>query len=244
MSSSTSAEASAGHLLPPAVVALVLPDVGMPRVVSRGGVRGPLVVAMLCALLAGAAGAARVDARAETLQALDASGELKNSSDRQIDEATKSRERAFIVRRVGGAAVAAPVELLLYTGGLFLLSWFLRGRTEGRAMLPVAAAALLPGAVANLLEAMAAFRQVSIPSSSSSLLPRSVGALWLAAGAPLTGPATKILGAFDVFGLWSALLLGFGLAAAARLPPAKAVVAVLVGWGLWRLATQVATGGA
>ena len=115
--------------IPAQAVALVMPDVGMERVARLGRVRGPLLFAMACAVLAAAAGIMRVDAKDATLRMLEKQGQLTSSSDRQIDDATKSAERVYMVKRVGGALVAPPVQLGLLCVALLALSWFLRGRT-------------------------------------------------------------------------------------------------------------------
>jgi hypothetical protein len=53
----------------------------------------------------------------------------------------------------------------------------------------------------------------------------------------------KLLSAFDVFSFWSALLIGFGLAAAAQLPRRRALTGTLAAWLCVRLVTHVAMGG-
>src|SRR5437660_2100744 len=141
--------------LPAAALALVAPDVGMERVARTGRVRGPLLAALTCALLSAGAGVLRIDAKDATLRAMDKAGELQTSSDRQVEDATKSAERIYLVKRVAGALVEPPFQLGLLSVAIFALGWFFRGRTEGRAVPPVAAAGLLPLAVGNLLEAFA-----------------------------------------------------------------------------------------
>jgi Yip1 domain len=230
--------------LPAPLLALVAPDVGMERVARSGRVRGPLLAAMVCALLAAAAGVFRVDARDSTLRILETTGQLANSSDRQIEDATKAAERIFMVKDIAGGAVEAPVLLVMYCLLLFTLSWFLRGRSQGRAIAAVAAVALLPGAIANLLEAGAILRHVSIPPDGPSVLPRTLADFSsVIAGHPLAAPAMKLLSAFDVFSFWSALLLGFGLATASQLPLRRALTGTLIAWVCIRLLFKVAMGG-
>jgi hypothetical protein len=230
--------------VPPAALALVAPEVGMERVARTGRVRGPLLVALACALLSAGAGVLRVDAKDATLRAMDKAGELQSSSDRQVEDNTKSAERVYLVKRVAGALVEPPLQLGLLCVAMFALSWFLRGRPTGRAVPPVAAAALLPGAVANLLEAGATFQNAAIAPDGRPALPRTVADFWLQlAGHPAATPVMKMLSVFDIFSFWTALLVGFGLIAAGHVPQRRALAGTLIAWLCLRLLTQVAAGG-
>lgn len=202
-----------------------------------------LLAAWACSLLLGAAVAWRIDARSSTLRQLDASGELKTLSDRQIDEKTRNAERVAIVLSVAKGAVGPPLQLGLGACALLGLCWFLRGRIVGRAVGPVAAASLLPEAIADLLDAVSAFRHAAIAPEGVTLAPRSLAAVAAAAGHPLAGPWLKLGNAFDFFSLWTALLLGFGLAAAGQLGRGKALAVTLLAWVCYRLLTHVAAGG-
>ena len=67
---------------------------------------------------------------------------------------------------------------------------------------------------------------------------------WSAVAAqPGPAPLMRLLSAFDVFSFWSALLVGFGLAAAAQLPRRRALTGTLAAWLCLRLLTHVAMGG-
>jgi hypothetical protein len=229
--------------VPPALVALIAPVTGMERQAKLGGVKAALLVAAVASLLAGGAEAWRVDARASTLKKLQNEGALSNMSDRQIDEQTHTAERIYQVTRVGRAAVAAPFDLGLGCLAVLALAWFLKGRLKGSAVAPVAAAALLPGAIADALDAMTAFRHPVLPPESTLLSPRTVSALFELLGHPLVGAWSRLGNAFDVFSLWSALLLGCGVAAAASVPLRRALVGTMVAWLCFRLLTRVAPGG-
>jgi hypothetical protein len=235
---------SAGWSVPAPAIALVMPEVGMERVARTGRVRWPLLITVVCSLLAAGAAIMRVDARDATLRELEQKNELLNSSDRQIEDATTSKERIFTVSRIAGALVEAPVKLLGYVILLYGLSWFLRGRVASRAVAAVGASALLPGAVARLLEAGATLQQPSMAPDAPAPLPRTLADLGaLVAGHPLTGAAAKLLGALDLFSFWSALLLAFGFAAATQLPRRRAITATLVAWLCIQLISNVAMGG-
>jgi hypothetical protein len=230
--------------VPPAAVALVAPEMGMERVARAGRVRGPLLVALFCALLSASAGVLRVDAKDATLRAMEKAGDLQTSSDRQVEDNTKSAERVYLVTRVAGALVEPPLQLGLLCLAIFGLSWFLRGRSEGRAVPPVAAAALLPGAVANLLEAGATFQHAAIAPDGPPALPRTLAQFWTQLAAQPASPAVmKLLSVFDIFSFWTALLVGFGLIAAGHVPQRRALAGTLIAWLCLRLVTQVAAGG-
>src|SRR5689334_912830 len=135
--------------------------------------------------------------------------------------------------RVGKPALAVVVMV-----------WFLRGRVKGRAVFPVAAAALLPGALANLLDGVTALRLDSLPAAGPvSLAPRNLSAIAAALGHPLTGAVLKLGNAFDFFSLWAALLLAFGVAAAGDVPTKRALIGTLCAWLCLRLVLSVAIGG-
>lgn len=229
--------------LPAQALALLAPDLGMERVARVGRARWPLILALVCALAAGVAEAVRVDARTSTLATLEQSDQLKTMSDRQIDDQVRNDERAFMVKRVALSLVQAPVSFVGFLIALYALSWFLRGRSQGPAMLAVAGAALLPGALADLLSGGAALMHFSIEPSHAALIPRTLSDLGAAVSLPMGAAVGKLLTAVDFFSLWAALLLAFGLQSAASLPRARPLYGTLAAWVLWRLLTTVAVGG-
>ncbi len=233
-----------GKTVPPALVALVAPDVGMERQAKTGTVWPWVLIAMVCSLLFGVTQAVRVDARAATLKKLESSGQLENMSDRQIDDETKSAERLYQVVRVAGGLADAPLSLGLSCLAVVGLTWFLRGRVKGASVVPVAAATLLPGSIANLLGAGAAFQHAALsPNQSVPLAPRSVSALFALFEHPLSGPWLKLGNAFDFFSLWAAVMMAFGVAATGDIPVRRALIGTLVAWVCLRLLTNVALGG-
>src|SRR3954468_19734738 len=149
--------------MPSPLLALVAPDVGMERVARRERVLLPFLFAVLCSLLAAAASSYRVDARDATLATLERTGQLKTMSDRQIEDQTKDAERTYIVKTVAVGAVGPVAKLGLLCVGLLALSWFVRGRAKGKALAAVAAVAMLPGAIENLLAAGAGLGRRSLP---------------------------------------------------------------------------------
>lgn len=228
---------------PPALLALVAPDLGMERQARIGGALLPFLIAFGCALLVAFSQAARVDGRSAALKKLEQGGQLQTMSEKQIEDETRSAERLFQVGRVASGALQAPLQL----GGLSLavlgLVWFLRGKVKGRAVVPVAAAALLPDALADLLDAGTALAQKSLPIAGATLAPRNLSAAFATFGHALQPPWVKLGNAFDLFSLWGAVLLAFGVAAAGEIPVRRALWTTLVAWLCWRLLAAVAMGG-
>jgi hypothetical protein len=229
--------------VPPQLAALLFPDTAMERVAKSGRWGLALVFALLCSLALGGAESYRVDAREPTLREAEMSGQLKNMSDKQLDDNTKAAERSFIVKRLAFSAVKPELVLLGSLLGLYVVAWFLRGRTSSSAVTAVAATALLPHALADLLSGGAALVTAQLSPEHGPLIPRNLGAVLEALGVNAPMAVTKLAGAVDFFSLWAALLLAFGLGPAAQLPRGKAIAATLVAWVLWRLFTQVALGG-
>ncbi len=233
----------ASRAAPAALAALIAPGTGMERQARVGKAGLAVAIAMACALFAAFAQSARIDARSATLRKLEQGGQLTTMSDRQIDDETLSAERVYQVKTVAWGVLQAPVFLLLNALAVVVLVWFMRGKVKGRAVFPVAAAALLPGAIANTLDGVSALRQASIPPEGAVLAPRSlagvIGALWH----PLAAPWVKLATAFDFFSLWGAVLIAFGVAAAGDVPTRRALVVTLCAWVCLRLLVAVGMGG-
>lgn len=232
-----------GRAMPAALAALVAPESGMERQARIGTARLAFLIAMACALLAAFAEAVRIDSSAATLQKLEKAGSLQQMSERQIEDETRNANRLFQVARVGKGVFEAPLQLGMGSLAVLGLVWFLRGKVKGRAVVPVAAAVLLPGAIANLLDALSAFNQASLPPQGAALAPRNISAIAAALGHPLAAPWVKLGSAFDFFSLWAALMMAFGVAAAGEVPVRRALTVTLIGWVLWRLLINVGMGG-
>jgi hypothetical protein len=243
VSSELEAQQPARSAVPPALLALVAPDAGMEQQARIGTARMAFLIALVCAMLAALAQAYRVDSREATLKKLQMTGQMQSMSDRQFEDETKSANRLYQVSRVGAGVVEAPLFLGLGSLGIVILVWFLRGKLKGRAVVPVAAAALLPGALANLLDAVSAWNHASLPPQGAELAPRTVSALAAVFGQAIPPPWVKLGNAFDFFSLWAAVLMGFGVAAAGEIPVRRAIITTLAAWVCLRLLTQVASGG-
>ncbi len=245
MNVSTEAELPqpAGSKVPPAFVALVAPDSGMERQARVGKVRQAFLVAWVFAILAGAAAATRVDARTSTIARLEQSKQIETMSDRQIDDEVTGDEKKFIVLTVAKKALAPPLDLLLFGFAIVTLGWFLKGRIRTSAVFPVSAAVLLPGAIANLLDAVTIFNRHQISPQQASLVPRTLADVFAAVGHPLMGAAAKLGAALDFYSLWAAVLMAFGIVACTTVPTRRALIGTLVAWACVRLLLTVASGG-
>lgn len=228
---------------PSPIVLLFAPDRGMERQARIGRARFHLLFAWLCSILLGAALALRVDATSSTLRKLEMSGQLQNMSERQLADEIHNAERVYQVIRVAQAVVSVPLALGLACLALLILAWFFRGRVKGSAVVPVAAATLLPGALANLLDAVSAYRHAAMPPEGVPLAPRSLSAVLTLFGRPLLEPWGRFGDALDFFSLWAALMMGYGVAAVAQVPRRTAVIGTLLAWACYQLLTHVATGG-
>jgi hypothetical protein len=229
--------------VPPALVALVAPDTGMDLQARVGRARFAFLAAMVCALLAAFAHTYRVDSRDGTLKDLEKSGQLENMSDKSVDDEVTKANRLYQVSRVAWGGFEAPLFLGLNCLTVLGLVWFARGKVKGKAVVPVAAAALLPGAVADLVEAVAAWQHATLPPRFGSIAMRDVASLATLLGHPLSLPWSKIGFSLDFFSLWSAILMAWGVSAAGDVPPRRALVVTLAGWVCWRLLMGVAFGG-
>lgn len=239
----TEAQPPIGLAVPPALQALYAPDAGMERQARVGTVRLSFLIAFFCAILASLAQAYRVDSREATLKKMTTSGQAQTMSDRQFEDETQNANRLYQVARVGQGVFEAPIALGLGSLGVLALVWFLRGKLKGRAVIPVAAAALLPGAIANILDALSAWNHAALPPEGAALAPRNVSAIAAALGHAIPPPWVKLGNVADLFSLWAAVLMGYGVAAAGEIPVRRAMITTLAAWLCLRLLTQVASGG-
>jgi hypothetical protein len=219
------------------------PDRSMERQARVGRARWCLLFAWLCSLLLGAALAVRVDAESSTLRKLEMSGQLQGMSDRQLADEIRNAERVSEVVSIAKGVVGVPLRLGFACVALLFLAWFFRGRVKGSAVVPVAAATLLPGAIADLLDAVSAFRHVALPPEGVPLAPRSLGAVMSLLGHSLVEPWTKLGSALDFFSMWAAVMMGYGVVAIAQVQRRNALVGTLIAWACYQLLIHVAMAG-
>jgi hypothetical protein len=217
--------------------------------VAAGRYGWPFLYVVVAAALAAVAIGARLDlepevlaenarARPAVVTGVDQGPGVEIKTDREIAEDTAQRTAVKRVMLGLGAGLGTPARVLGLALALFLLGRYVGGTPTMPRSLAAAALVALPGALRSLVTALAAWHQPSIGT-------RDIDALLASARVPV--PAghpglERLLGGVDVFTLWSAVILGFALAAAAELPRTKAFVAAAVGFVLYLLVTGLIMG--
>lgn len=200
--------------------ALFVPDRFMPRLVFVERATAAVLVVVLAAGFSAWVVGTRIDMtrpvyEQEVMMMRDAGPEAEARSDRDIDEQIQ-RDRVIEQVKLGlGAGLWTPLRIALLAVALYLLGRYVGGKPTVKKTFVVAAYGSLPLAVKSIVIGVQAW-------SMTGLTPGDIDKLQ--ATARLGGP---ILG-MDLFGLWSAVLIAFGLAAAAAISRRRAFIAVLV----------------
>jgi hypothetical protein len=230
--------------------ALVIPDRGVPPLVTAGRFWLPMAIVVVAGLLAAGAVSLRVDpgpavraasSGAPGPAAQPAAGgsgaqappeEVK--TDREIEEEIAKQTAIIRVKLALSAALGTPLQILLLALALFVLGRYVGGKPSARLALAAAAVGALPWAVRSIIAAAAALRQTAIaPSDVDGLV---AGGLSSALGNPLLA---RLVGSADLFSLWSVVLCGFGLSAAAGISRVRGLVAVAIGFVLLLMCCSV-----
>ncbi|MBK7858765.1 MAG: YIP1 family protein [Archangiaceae bacterium] len=193
---------------------LIDPVDGVPRAVEGRHWVLPMIALCLAVSFSGLAFAWRLDASAQVLSKLEMSGELTKSSEREIGEEI---DQAHRVALVGGAAKGIflmPLALLFTALALKVAAWLLGKKLLFSQAFTIAAVAFLPIAVFHLLFGLVALKQAVVTvAMAKELVPSSLSFL----APPGAMKVARGLSQLDFFNLWSAMLLGLGLAAGTRL---------------------------
>jgi len=219
--------------------ALLVPDRGVPPLVGAGRARFSIAIAMVAALLAAAAVSARID-MAPAVRAQNAGGPPgpgaggpppagaeppgEDKTDRDIQEEIDKQTAIVRVKAWLGAAAGTPAQIVGFAIVLLLLGRYVGGKPTFQRALAAAAIANLPWAVRSLIEAVATWRQDRIGPedvgqvvSSYLMMPQLDNPLF-----------ARLVVAGNVFALWSVVLAGFGLAAAAGISRTRSFIAVTI----------------
>lgn len=225
------------------LTALVLPDRGVPPLVAAGRFRLAMLLVVIAAAISATAIGARIDV-APTVRAESAGpppsggpsegGEVK--TDRDIEEEVAKRTAVIRVKLGFAALGGTPIKIVVIGIALFLLGRYVGGAPTLIGSLTAAAVGALPWAVRSLIAGAAAWRQTAILPDD---LDRLVAARF--PGELNHVLLTRLSGAVDLFSLWSLVLCGFGLAAAAGIGRARSFAAVTVVYVLFLL---ISTAGA
>lgn len=192
---------------------MVDPLGAVPGVVAARRFGLALVLCSICVAASGAAVALRMDVEPQVIAGLADSGELAKKSERELAEAVEQAQRVGLVAGTA-KGLLVPLGALFLALGLSLLGWLLGRKATFATYFTVAVLGLLPVGVFHVLLAAAAWRQpVLSPALAQALLPTSLGALWPDAH----GALARAYRAVDAINLWSAALVGLGLAAAFKL---------------------------
>jgi hypothetical protein len=213
------------------------PDEGLAEVVARRSIAPALIVATLAALLHAAA----VDARLDVSGTIDPSP--KTASDKpmtphELEEAIASAAKVATVRAYAGGAFGPAMLMLGVTVALWVGFTVSTRRPSFRPTLAVGAAALIPGAFADLLSIPAVLLRHSItPDEVATVLPSSLGTML---GPDAAAPLAGLLGSFDLFTLWSVVLVVLGMRTVTGTTLTRSAVTTTVLWLSWVAVFRVA----
>jgi hypothetical protein len=237
----------AGAALVAQVRALLLPDRGVPPLVSMGRARFATVLVVAAALLAAAAVSARIDmapaVRAESARGpgpgpgggpppprAGAQPPGDDRTDRDIDEEIEKRTAIVKVKTWLAAGLGTPAWIVALALALFLLGRYVGGKPSFQRALAAAAVGALPWAVRSLVEAAVVWRQDRLLAGDLGQV--VAGRLAIAGDHPILA---RLAASADLFSLWSLVLCGFGLSAAAGISRTRSFIAVTVGYLLFLL---------
>lgn len=207
---------------------LIVPDRVMPSMVKDRRAWAPFLAILLCCLTSAYVVGSRIDVSSKILQdevmAQKRMGpDYEAKSDREMKEDIAKGRTIEQVKLGLLAGLGQPALIFVFALVVFLLGRYVGGRTTFSGSLAAAAAARLPIAVKSLVVAV-----MALPTST--LTPADLEALQGVAVFHL--PAPLAIFTVDAFGLWVAVLLVFGLAAAAQISRTRAFVTVWIGYAL------------
>lgn len=229
----------AGSAIAAQLRALLVPDRGVPPLVGAGRARLSIAIALFASLLAAAAVSARIDL-APVVRAQNAGGPPgpgmggpppsgaeppgEDKTDRDIQEEIDKQTAIVRVKAWLGAAAGMPAQIVGFALVLLLLGRYIGGKPTFQRALAAAAIATLPWAVRSFIEAVVTWRQDRIG-------PEEVGNVvssYLILPAFENPLIARLAVAGNVFALWSVVLAGFGLAAAAGISRTRSFIAVTI----------------
>jgi hypothetical protein len=166
----------------------------------------------LCAamIFSGVAFALRWDAGPPTVARLAEAGELARTTERELEEAVRQAWRLALVGGVAKGLFLAPLWVLLLSVGLKVCCWLVGRPLAFVRAFTVTAVGLLPVALCHLLFGAVALSSDGLTlEQAAGLIPSHAGALF----PELSPELGRLARAMDLFNLWSAVLVGLGLAA-------------------------------
>ena len=222
----------------------LFPDRGVPVLVSAGRARLSIAIAMVAAMLLAASVSARID-MVPTVRAENAGGPGpggpgsgpsgaaaqppgEDKTDRDIQEEIDKQTAIVRIKAWLRAGLGMPAQIFFPAIALLLLGRFVGGK-------PTFQRAAAAAAVANLPWAVRAFIEAGVVWSRDRIGPEELDRLVPAELLPLPDNVllAPLVAASDLFNLWSLVLAGFGLAAAAGISRARSFIAVTVAYLLF-----------
>ena len=218
------------------LASLIVPDRYLPRVVFGERATAAVLALMLCAGVSAWVVGSRIDMTQQVLQQ-DAmttrmmGADAEQRSDRDIAEQI-AKDRTIAQVKMGlSAGLWVPLQIGLIALGLYLLGRYVGGRPNMARTATAAAYGSLPLGVKSLVVAASAWPHTTLSPTDIEKLQH---ASQLSAG--LVGPLASIT-TVDAFTLWSVILLGFGLAAAATISRRRAFISIAICFVLLSLLT-------
>ena len=192
----------------------------------------PTLLLVVCAALAALAFWLRWNPAPTVLQDLQMTGQMSGLSEADLETKIVEAGRKALVGGLASAVFLSPLRVLALACVLWVVAWLFDRRTDFRAFLTVAAVALVPFALFNLVSAAVLFGQheVTLPRLAR-LVPSSLAAL-----KQQQGPPSKALGFLrgaDFFNLWGAALLGLGFSTATGMRKSRGLLVAFVLYALY-----------
>jgi Yip1 domain len=208
--------------------ALVDPLAGVSAAVERRAWLAPLLALMLAVTFSGATYALQLDTARVVVPTLAKKGDLQKVSEKELNDQIQQAQRIGLVTGVAKGVAGMPLALLFLALALKLVAWLFVKPVPFSAAFTVASVALLPIALYHLVFGVAVWQQDFVTvRSAEALVPSSLAFLARAPGA-----LKRAYGAVDFFQLWSAVLVGLGMAKAMGI---KAWKGLTLGLGLYLL---------
>lgn len=196
----------------------------------------PLILLCLTTAAAGAVIALRLDTSRVVIPKMAMSGELMKASEREVSEAVEQAQRVALVGGIAKGLLLMPLLVLALAVALKISMWLIGRKALFADLFTVAALTMLPVAVFHSIEVISALRiDLITPRVAETLVPSSISAFISHAPPGLS----RVYKAIDFVNLWSALLMGLGLAAASKWTPARGALFGLLLYTLFAAAFLV-----
>ena len=223
---------------------LLRPSTALPPAAEQRHYVVPLLLATAAALLFSIVAVPRLDVTQAVSDALDRDPGAAQMTPHEREQKIDQGRKVAALAAYSGAAFGTAFTAFAAAIALWLA---FRVVGSGPGFVPtftVICWSLLPGALAALLAIPAALLRSNIPVEQlPSLLPSNLAA-FLPIGT--SGPLAALLGALDLFSIWSAWIIAAGMAGVARITLNRSLVTVLVLWisyvGVFRVALPTLMG--